>query len=213
MALLSLSGTARAADDGTRTVSSARHGVLERAFPSLTGYGLFEAEHPGTLDHLQPGFGFALSYGRDVDSVVDGPMDTLFAGHLRAGFGLLDQFQVSVGFPFLLVRDDEASVTSEGLGDGFFALKGRILGDPRRGLSLGALVAATLAIERKVDSRMMPLTFRPWVIFEATPPPRDLPKTITWSRGTSFSSHPSAACPDAYNPSSEGAPLLLPYPG
>jgi len=120
--------------------------VLERSFPALNGYGLFEADHPGTLDHLQPGFGFALSYRSSVITVRDGLLDALFAGHLRAGFGLLDQFQVSVGFPFLLLRDGDTTVTSEGLGDGFIALKGRVFGDPRDGLSLGARVAATLPI-------------------------------------------------------------------
>ena len=119
--------------------------MLERALPALDGSGLFEADEPATLGHLQPGFGLALSYRRDVQSLADGEVDTVIAGHVRLGFGLLDRVQLSAGFPLLLARDGATAVSSEGLGDGFLAIKTRLFGPARGdGVSVGALLSANL---------------------------------------------------------------------
>jgi len=126
-------------------LSPSRHALLERGLPALDGNGLFEADHPATLDHLQPGFGFALAFRSNVESVADGKVESLFAGHVRLGIGLFDRLQLSAGFPLLLVRNEPTGLSSEGLGDGMFAMKARLAGpESGDGATLGAHVVASL---------------------------------------------------------------------
>ncbi len=50
------------AADPNRSNNRFREVALERARPALDGRGLFVTDRPAVLGHLQPGFGFWMSY-------------------------------------------------------------------------------------------------------------------------------------------------------